>query len=243
MMPSSLSSSFGSDKHEADNTETELGLLYNNYLQTLMANVLLKKKAIENENKILNQLGSISKEQDLGNEKLSKMKRRKKDVRYLTTLQNTLDSLITEIRSNIGKRQIIMLKSESIFKFNIIQVIFFFITEDLESQSVNEKLATLKTHLEPFDFLRCQGIDLPNTPEEKQKFEVTLKQCCKCLQEVSELLKEKSGNLQKVKSELKESIEAFKQIDGLQKNICTTMNNLQNLVLKTASQSLSETLS
>lgn len=104
LVSSSLGPSFGSKKSEVDSAETELGFLYDNYLQTLMTDVLLKKKAHEKENKILNQLGSINKEQDLGNEKLAKMKAREKDIRYLSILQNTLDMLVTEIRSNIGNK-------------------------------------------------------------------------------------------------------------------------------------------
>ena len=97
--------SFGLKRSEIDNNaDTELGLLYDNYLQTLMTDILLKKKGTEKENKILNQLGSINKEQYLGNEKLAKMKAREKDIRYLSALQNTLDILVTEIRSNIGKQ-------------------------------------------------------------------------------------------------------------------------------------------
>ena len=109
--------------------------------------------------------------------------------------------------------------------------------------SVNEELQKLKTYLEPFDFLRCQGIELPKTPIEQQKFQETLKQCCKSLQEVSELIKDKGENLQKVKSKLKESIETQKNIESLHKNLQITMNSLQKLVLKTASQSLSDAMS
>ncbi|XP_033223643.1 uncharacterized protein LOC117177207 [Belonocnema kinseyi] len=216
LVSSNLGPSFGSKKSEVDNAETELGFLYDNYLQTLMTDVLLKKKAHEKENKILNQLGSINKEQDLGNEKLAKMKAREKDIRYLSILQNTLDMLVTEIRSNI---------------------------EDLNNSSVNDELQKLKIHLEPFDLLRCQGIELPKAPIEQQKFQEILKQCFKSLQEVSESVKDKSENLQKVKSGLKESIETQKKIESLHKNLQTKVNTLQNVVLKMASQSLSEAMS
>lgn len=104
LAPTSLVNSFGLKKIEPDNNDTETGLLYDDYMRTLVADVLLKKKATENGKKILNQLASLSKEQDLGNEKLVKMKRREKDIRYLSVLQNYLDTLITQIRSEFGKQ-------------------------------------------------------------------------------------------------------------------------------------------
>lgn len=103
LAPTSLVNSFGLKKIEPDNADTETGLLYDDYLRTLMADVLVKKKAKENEKKILNQLASLSKEQDLGDEKLMKMKSREKDINYLSALQNYLDTLVTQIRSECGE--------------------------------------------------------------------------------------------------------------------------------------------
>lgn len=96
--------SFGLKKIETDNTDIETGLLYDEYLRTLMADVLLKKKETENQKKILNQLASLSKEQDLSNEKLMKMKSREKEIHYLSALQNYLDTLVTQIRSEFGEK-------------------------------------------------------------------------------------------------------------------------------------------
>ncbi|XP_051172095.1 uncharacterized protein LOC127288594 [Leptopilina boulardi] len=215
LAPTSLVNSFGLKKIEPDNADTETGLLYDDYLRTLMADVLVKKKAKENEKKILNQLASLSKEQDLGDEKLMKMKSREKDINYLSALQNYLDTLVTQIRSEC---------------------------EVLNDSSVKDDLDNLRLQLSPFDFLRCQGIDLPLTPAEQCKFEETLNQCYKTIKEVCDLMKDKGDNLEKVKFELEESIDIQRKIESLQKNLHSSMNNLQISVMKSSSQSFAENM-
>lgn len=211
----SLVNSFGLKKIETDNTDIETGLLYDEYLRTLMADVLLKKKETENQKKILNQLASLSKEQDLSNEKLMKMKSREKEIHYLSALQNYLDTLVTQIRS----------------EFDVLQ-----------NSPIMDDLENLRIQLSPFDFLRCQGIDLPTTNAEQCKFEDTLNQCYNTMKEVSDLVKGKGENLEKVKTELEESIEVQRKIESLQKNLHSSINNLQISVMKSSSLSFAESI-
>lgn len=91
MAPSQL------DTH-IENEDTEISLLYNEYLQNLMTEIILKQKIQEREKLITTKLATTAKEIDENRKKLFELKTRERDIVQLTMLQNKIDSQLVDIK-------------------------------------------------------------------------------------------------------------------------------------------------
>lgn len=88
---------------ENDSNDIELKLLYDQYLQSLMTEIILKKKAEEEGKLFLSQLTAISKERDCNEDKLFKLKTRERDIINLTKMQNDIDFQVKDVTRFTGK--------------------------------------------------------------------------------------------------------------------------------------------
>ncbi|KOX71876.1 hypothetical protein WN51_03021 [Melipona quadrifasciata] len=191
-------------------SDMELKLLYDQYLQNIMTEIILKKKTEEKEMLFLSQLATISKEYDHNEEKLFKLKTRERDIINLSKIQNEIDSQINDA-NNCTKE---------------------------EKKKLQKTLSQLYNLLEPLDKLRCDNIVLPDTPEEWEKTKETLKSCSETLKVIMDLIGTKSESYQSVNKGIKEFVQTLSDIEDNQKELEKNLCNLQALVLKTASLSL-----
>lgn len=108
IMPSSQSQSFldTTRRPEVENKDQEMKLLYDKNLQTIMIELLMKKKLEEIENAMVSQLGMLSKEEDAIDSQLLAMKSKETDLRNLTELQESIDSQIIEIVACLGETNV-----------------------------------------------------------------------------------------------------------------------------------------
>ena len=88
---------------DSDCSDMELKLLYDQYLQNTMTEIILKKKTEEKEMLFLSQLATISKEYDHNEEKLFKLKTRERDIINLSKIQNEIDSQINDTNNCTSK--------------------------------------------------------------------------------------------------------------------------------------------
>lgn len=195
---------------DSDCSDMELKLLYDQYLQNIMTEIILKKKTEEKEMLFLSQLATISKEYDHNEEKLFKLKTRERDIINLSKIQNEIDSQINDA-NNYTKE---------------------------EKKKLQKTLFQLYNLLEPLDKLRCDNIVLPDTPEEWEKIKETLKSCSETLKVIMDLIGTKSESYQSVNKGIKEFVQTLSDIEDNQKELEKNLCNLQALVLKTASLSL-----
>ncbi|XP_006620167.1 uncharacterized protein LOC102677942 isoform X2 [Apis dorsata] len=79
--------------------DTEMKLLYDQYLQNMMLEVILKKKAKEKAELFLCQLATITKEYEHNEDKLFKLKTRERDIINLIKIQNDIDSQIIDVNN------------------------------------------------------------------------------------------------------------------------------------------------
>ncbi|XP_076759038.1 uncharacterized protein LOC143428203 [Xylocopa sonorina] len=198
---------------DVDSNDIELKLLYDQYLQKIMTQLILKKKQKETEKLFLSQLATIDKEYDRNKEKLFKLKARELDIINLTKIQNDIDSQLSDVKADTKR-------------------------EDIET--VKNILSQLCCLLQPLDALRLDNIILPDTPEEREEMYKTLKSCSETLKSIINLIGDKNETYQSVNNGLKEFTNTFNDVQDHQKRLEKELCTLQGLVLKSASMSLNQ---
>ncbi|CAL7935256.1 unnamed protein product [Xylocopa violacea] len=196
---------------DVDCNDMELKLLYDQYLQKIMTQLILEKKQEEKEKLFLSQLATIDKEYDHNEEKLFKLKTRELDIINLNKIQNEVDLLLSDVKTCTKREDIKAMK-------NI--------------------LSQLYSLLQPLDALRLDNIILPDTPEEWETMSKTLKSCSETLKSIINLIGDKNETYQSVNSGLKEFVSTFNDVQDHQKRLEKELCTLQGLVLKSASMSL-----
>lgn len=106
IMPLHLSKNVDTEyKQKKTDTECkEVGLLYDEYLQAMMMNLIVKKKGEEKKHLMVTQLATIAQEIDQDAKKLMKIKSRERDIINLSLAQKEIDmqlAAVTECTSKI----------------------------------------------------------------------------------------------------------------------------------------------
>jgi len=94
IVPSQLS--LDSQK-KVDSEELELGLLYDEYLQTIMMDLIMKKKVEEKRCLMVTQLATVAQEIDQDMQKLIKIKTRERDIINLSLAQKEADAQLIAV--------------------------------------------------------------------------------------------------------------------------------------------------
>jgi len=94
IVPSQLS--LDSQK-KVDSEELELGLLYDEYLQTVMMDLIMKKKIEEKRRLMVTQLATVAQEIDQDIQKLIKIKTRERDIINLSLAQKEADAQLIAV--------------------------------------------------------------------------------------------------------------------------------------------------
>jgi len=94
IVPSQLS--LDSQK-KVDSEELELGLLYDEYLQTIMMDLIMKKKIEEKRRLMVTQLATVAQEIDQDIQKLIKIKTRERDIINLSLAQKEADAQLIAV--------------------------------------------------------------------------------------------------------------------------------------------------
>ncbi|KOC67457.1 hypothetical protein WH47_11636, partial [Habropoda laboriosa] len=196
---------------DSDSDDIELKLLYDEYLQNILTEIILKKKAEEKEKLYLSQLATIAKECEQNEEKLFKLKIRERDIINLTRIQNEVDSQIIDVHN---------------------------CTKGEDVKTLENILSQLHSLLRPLDVLRCNNIVLPDTPEEWEETSKLLQSCSETLKSIMDLIGTKKESYETVNNGIKEFVSTANDIEDYQKRLEKELCNLQILVLKTASLSL-----
>jgi len=90
-------------KADIEAKELELGLLYDEYLQTKMMDLIMKKKAKERKQLMIAQLATIAQELDQDTQKLIKIKKRECDIINLNIAQQEIDAQMIAVIKCTGK--------------------------------------------------------------------------------------------------------------------------------------------
>lgn len=188
--------------------DTEMKLLYDQYLQNMMLEVILKKKAKEKAELFLCQLATITKEYEHNEDKLFKLKTRERDIINLIKIQNDVDSQIIDVNN---------------------------CTKEEDLQTLKDIISKLYNLLQPLDLLRCNDIILPETPEEWKETSKTLKLCSESLKSIIDLIGPKNKTYQDINMHIKEFVNIVNNIENHQERVEKMLCSLQALVLKTAS--------
>lgn len=108
IMPPHLSKNLDTEcrqkKADTECKEVELGLLYDEYLQAMMMDLIIKKKTEEKKHLMVTQLATIAQEIDQDTKKLMKIKSRERDIINLSLAQKEVDvqlAAVTECTSKI----------------------------------------------------------------------------------------------------------------------------------------------
>lgn len=200
-------------KAEIECPDTELGLLYDKYLQAKAAEILLKKKIADKERAISIQILAASRERGVVKDKFGTAKARENDIRNFNIMQNSIDKQTTDITACF---------------------------DDLRKNNVKEKLLELKTLLEPMDELRCEGIVVPDNAEDSKELFKTLEDIGEVLKRVQESSGEKGSVYRDLENGLNNLINKQVEIECVKKKFDEILCGLQVLVLKDASHSLSQ---
>ncbi|XP_011168315.2 uncharacterized protein LOC105201808 [Solenopsis invicta] len=211
IIPSQLSLDTTQRKIDTESKEIELGLLYDAYLQTIMLDLIMKKKTEEKKCLLITQLATVAQEIDQDTKKLIKIKTRERDIINLSLAQKETDAQVTAITK---------------------------CTRDETFKIVKDVLSKLLSLLEPLDVLRCNGIILPKTQEEWQEALEVLQKCSNVLKDITNLIQSKGETYCTVNAELKNFAEIYDKIENVQKKLEEALCNLQVLILKNASLSL-----
>ena len=100
IMPSHLSL----DAQKKTDTESrKLELLYDEYLQAMMINLIIKKKTEEQERLMVTQLSTVDQEINQDTKKLMKIKRREHDIINLNLAQKEIDEQLVEVAKCTSK--------------------------------------------------------------------------------------------------------------------------------------------
>lgn len=87
--------------------ELELWLLYDEYLQTIMMDLIIKKKTEEKKNLMIAQLAAIAQEIDQDMKKLIEIKTRNCDTVNLSIAQKEIDMQLSVVTEYTSKRNLI----------------------------------------------------------------------------------------------------------------------------------------
>ncbi|XP_012542871.1 uncharacterized protein LOC105840463 isoform X2 [Monomorium pharaonis] len=197
-------------KMDVESKEIELGLLYDEYLQTIMLDLIMKKKTEEKRQLLVTQLATVAQEIDQDTKKLIKIKTRERDIINLSLAQKEVDAQLIIITKCINETLKI----------------------------VKDMLSKLQSLLEPLDILRCNDIILPETKEEWQEVLEVLKNCSNALKDIVNLIQSKGETYCAVNTELKNFAETYDKIENLQKELEESLCKIQVMILKNASLSL-----
>ncbi|XP_024891288.1 uncharacterized protein LOC112467058 [Temnothorax curvispinosus] len=213
MMPSDIAQSqmVSKKKPDTESKDVELGLLYDEYLQTIMMDLIMKKKTEEKKRLMVEQLATVAKEIDRDTQKLMKIKARERDIINLSLAQKEADAQLIEVTRCTGDKT-------------------FKIVKDMSSK--------LHALLEPLDVLRCNGIILPETQDEWKETREILIKCSNALKNIENLIGLKGETYCAVDAGLKDFAETYNEIKNVQKKLEEALCNLQVLILKNASLSL-----
>jgi hypothetical protein len=102
-MPSQLSLDTTQKKIDTESKEIELGLLYDAYLQTIMLDLIMKKKTEEKKCLLITQLVTVAQEIDQDTKKLIKIKTRERDIINLSLAQKETDAQVIAITKCTSK--------------------------------------------------------------------------------------------------------------------------------------------
>lgn len=103
IIPSQLSLDTTQRKIDTESKEIELGLLYDAYLQTIMLDLIMKKKTEEKKCLLITQLATVAQEIDQDTKKLIKIKTRERDIINLSLAQKETDAQVTAITKCTSK--------------------------------------------------------------------------------------------------------------------------------------------
>ncbi|XP_017763777.1 PREDICTED: uncharacterized protein LOC108553413 [Eufriesea mexicana] len=201
----------GSRIIDAECSDMELKLLYDQYLQKIMSEIIVKKNAEKYEKLFLSELATIAKECEHNETKLLKLETRERDITNLIKLQDDIDSQIIDANNCI--------KGD-------------------DNEMLEKILSQLHTRLQPLDVLRCNNIVLPDTPEEWEETSKTLKSCSETLKSIMNLIGTKNESYQNISKNIKEFVDTVNNIEEHRKRLEKELCNLQALALKTASLTL-----
>lgn len=90
-------------KVDTESKELELGFLYDEYLQTIMMDLVIKKKIEEKKHLTIAQLATIAREIDQDTTKLIKIKTREHDVVNLSLAQKEIDMQLAAVTKYTSK--------------------------------------------------------------------------------------------------------------------------------------------
>ncbi|EFN86186.1 uncharacterized protein LOC105181677 isoform X1 [Harpegnathos saltator] len=193
---------------DVENKDLELSLLYDEYLRSLLINIIVQKKTEEKKNCMITQLATVTQEHDQDMKKLIKIKTREQDIKNLSSAQAETDAQLAAITK---------------------------CTKDEMFHVVKDKLSRLEYLLAPLDVLCCNDIILPETPQQWKETEEALKKCSKILEDIMNLIGPKANQYCTVNDELRNFMETFSAIEHIQQKLLETLCNLQVQMLKNAS--------
>ncbi|XP_076622982.1 uncharacterized protein LOC143342712 [Colletes latitarsis] len=202
---------FSTQSVDTDCNNTELQLLYDEYLQRIMIENILEKKAQKKKKSFSLQLAKIAKELDHVEEKLFKLETRERDIINLTKLQNDIDKQIANAKTSIKREYI----------------------EKLENT-----LSQLHSFLQRFDVLQYSNIILPETPEEWKEAIQTLRSCSDTLKSSVSIIDTKTDTYKSVNDGITNFLNIHNTIENLHKRLGKEIGELQVLALKIASLAL-----
>ncbi|KYN04008.1 hypothetical protein ALC62_04772, partial [Cyphomyrmex costatus] len=194
-----------------DSEELELGLRYNEYLQIMMMDHILKKKIQEKSRIMVMLIAAIGQEIAQDTQKLIKIKTRERDIINLSLAQKEADDQLIAVTKY---------------------------TEDETFKIVQNMLSKLYVLLEPLDVLQCKGIMLPETEMEWKEIQEISRKCSNVLKSTINLIGSKGETYCAVNAGLKNFTETYDEIKALQKKLEEALCNLQVLILKNASLSV-----
>ncbi|XP_076669086.1 uncharacterized protein LOC143369255 [Andrena cerasifolii] len=198
---------------DADCSDIELMLLYDEYLQNIMTDIILKKKVEDMEKLYVSQLAAMAKERERNEEKLFKLKTRERDIINLTKAQNEIDAQIMDANKY---------------------------TKNTDIKELESILSQLHSLLECLDTLHCNNIVLPETREEWEETTEALKLCNDTLKSIMDLIGTKNESYQSVNDGIKDFLNTYNDIEGHHKRLEKELCDLQALVLEATSLSLTE---
>ncbi|XP_033340295.1 uncharacterized protein LOC117228576 [Megalopta genalis] len=194
-----------------DDEDTEMKLLYDKYLQSLMAEIIFKQKMQMKEKLAVSQLASLAKELDHNKQKLFELQTRERDIIHLNALQNEIDLQTEDVKKYI--------KSDYI-------------------QKIENILSQLHIVLKDCDVLRCDNVILPETPSEWEETIQALKSCCDTLKSIMVIIGPHIDAYLSVNEDVKDFLNTYNTIEDHHKRLEKEVNQLQALALKTVALSL-----
>ncbi|XP_077257049.1 uncharacterized protein LOC143894557 isoform X2 [Temnothorax americanus] len=213
MMPSDIAQlqMISKKKADTDAKDVELGLLYDEYLQTITMDLIMKKKTEEKKRLMVEHVATVAKEIDRDTQKLMKIKARERDIITLSLAQKEADAQLIAVTRCTG---------------------------DETFKRVKDMSSKLHALLEPLDVVRCTGIRLPETQDEWKETREILIKCSNALKNIETLIGSKGETYRAVDAGLKDFAETYNEIKDVQTKLEEALCTLQVVILKNASLSL-----